>query len=78
MKIDKDGIQVFYSADKEYGGFNHFIARLFRWKLGFLDICWHKWKGFKNVYRDEESYYEVTYYNCIVIGFFTISYSTSA
>ena len=78
MKFSKDGIEVFYSAEKEYGGFNHFTAkRIFRNRLMYLDVYWHRKFKFEVSHNKEENYYQCTYHNHIWIGFIMISYGSN-
>lgn len=76
MKFFKYGVSVFDGRQKQFGGFNHWIAKyVFRWRLCYLDIYLEKQFKFEICHKKEESYYD-GYHNSIWIGFVLISYGT--
>jgi hypothetical protein len=76
MKFYKYGIAVFDARAKEYGGFNHFIAKnIFKWRLCYLSICLNKKFKFEVKYNDDDTYYD-GYHNHIWLGWLLIYWGT--
>lgn len=69
----KWGICLFDGSNKEYGGFNHWIARLFKWRLFTLVISIHAEFRFECNTGDKAPYYD-GYHNSIWIGPICIYY----
>lgn len=68
------GIALFDSSEKEYGGFNHYLAgKIFKWKYTYINISITYHMGLKRSH--EELWYD-GYHNYIIIGFMCISYGT--
>jgi len=70
------GIYLFDSKLKQYGGFNHFIAKhIFRYKFYYLMISLtREWK-FTWMHNNTAMYYD-GFHNILWIGFLQISYGT--
>lgn len=72
-KFFKYGVSVFDSRRKESGGFNHWIAKLFNWRITYLDIYLKRKCRFESHYNRNEDFYD-GYHNYIWIGWILISY----
>jgi hypothetical protein len=71
------GVSIFDSRQKQYGGFNHFIAgKIFRWKYNYLDICLRRMWKFEIKHEEKGGLYYDGWHNCINIGILQISYGT--
>lgn len=77
MKITKNCIELFWSANKEYGGFGHFLSsKVFRSRYTYIDIYLkRKWKVERR-HRNDKDKYDGCYHNHLWIGFILISYGT--
>jgi len=70
------GISLFDASKKEYGGFNHFLAKnIFKWKYNYIEISITYKFGFRWMHNNEQCYYD-GYHNHILFGFFRLSYGT--
>lgn len=70
------GVLLFDSSNKEYGGFNHFLAgKIFRWKFSYVEISITYNIRLKWIHEDDYFYYD-GYHNRIHIGFIRIIYGT--
>jgi hypothetical protein len=65
------GIMLFDTSLKQYGGYNHWIAKIFRDKYWYLAISLHWQFNFKYT----STYYDGTH-NMKNFGFITIAYGT--
>ena len=63
----KWGVQLFDASSKEYGGFNHWIAKLFGWRITSIVLSIHSEFRFEFT----SCYYD-GYHKCIWIGPFSI------
>ena len=69
------GIEFFDARLKEYGGFNHWIAKLFNYKYTYFIVCFEKQLKFEIVNETDDVWYD-GYHNHIFIGFISIYYGT--
>ena len=67
----KWGICLFDASTKECGGFNQWIARLFKCRIGTIVISVHSEFRFECVFFDDAHYYD-GYHNYIWFGPFSI------
>lgn len=71
----KYGIDLFSANEIEYGGYRHWIAKIFRWRLAYLHIYLKSKFKFEINHEDGLHYYD-GHHNHIWIGFILISYGT--
>jgi hypothetical protein len=70
------GVLLFDAAQKQYGGFNHFLAgNVFRWKLCYLELSLTYKLRFKWVHECDYHYYD-GYHNHLHLGFLRVVYGT--
>ena len=68
------GIYLFSAKQKQYGGFNHFIAgKVFRWKYTYMFISITYRFKIDRRHNSEDWYYD-GYHNHLWIGFIRIDY----
>jgi hypothetical protein len=63
----KWGIQFFDLRAKEYGGFNHWIAKLFGYRYDYMLICFKWGIGYKKVYYDG-------WHHCLSLGIIALGW----
>jgi len=70
------GVNVFDYKKKEYGGYNHWIARyIFRNQLAYLTIYLKKEWKLELIHNDDEYYYD-GFHDSLWVGPILFSYGT--